>query len=309
METLAISPESYQMILEGIADGVYIVDFGRRILFWNTAAADITGYSADEIVERCCPDNILKHVDCQGVNLCQNNCPLMKSLLEGVSARAEVYLHHKDGHRVPVEVSTAPVRDEAGTIVAAVEIFHKNSEVVRMRNRLSSLKEMALKDSLTGIANRRYLEMHLMAFLKDLRDGGEQFSVLMIDIDHFKQINDCFGHERGDQVLRMVASTLVHAAPAVELVGRWGGEEFVAMLPTADPKAIARTAELMRIMVARSALPAQPSDIHATISIGATVARSSDSIQTLLRRADACMYTSKIEGRNRVTLDEGIPAV
>ncbi len=107
------SNDIYRDLLEQIYDGVYFVDTERRILFWNRGAERITGFSRDEVLNHCCHDNILKHFDGSGTCLCQNECPPMKTIQDGQAREAEAFLHHKDGHRVPILVRVTPVRNLA----------------------------------------------------------------------------------------------------------------------------------------------------------------------------------------------------
>jgi len=116
---------AYLEILNNLYEGVYIVDKDRRITFWNKSAEDITGFSADEMQGRSCFNNLLNHVDAEGNSLCLGGCPLHKTILDGMDREAVVYLHHKNGHRVPVVVRTVPLVIE-GEIAGAIEIFSNN---------------------------------------------------------------------------------------------------------------------------------------------------------------------------------------
>ena len=116
----------HRRILDEIQDGVYFLDTDRRITYWNRGAERITGFKSDEVLGRCCSDNILMHVDHAGLQLCKGHCPAARTIADGSFQEDEVFLHHKQGHRVPVRVRTSPVRDEAGGIIGAVEIFNDN---------------------------------------------------------------------------------------------------------------------------------------------------------------------------------------
>ncbi len=126
----------YKSLLDSMADGVYFVDTDRRITSWNKAAERITGYTAREVLGRSCADNVLRHVDESGRELCVAGCPLAAVVQDGRMREARVYLHHKLGHRTPVDVRATAMRDAAGKIMGAVEIFHAASE------RLNILEEI-----------------------------------------------------------------------------------------------------------------------------------------------------------------------
>lgn len=152
---------THQELLDNLFDGVYYVDLQRHIQFWNKAAEQISGFSRSEVISRPCSDNILIHVDAKGNNLCQSGCPLYATLLDGQIREVEAFLHHKLGHRVPVSIRICPLRDDHGAIIGAVELFSNNSQMLAITQRMKELEELALLDSLTRLANRRYLEMTL----------------------------------------------------------------------------------------------------------------------------------------------------
>ena len=112
------SEDLYRDLVENMHDGIYFVDRERRITYWNKGAERITGYSAAEVVGKSCADNILVHVDALGRQLCKGSCPLVASMADGAPHEAEVYLHHKQGHRLPVWVRTSPLPAADGTVLA-----------------------------------------------------------------------------------------------------------------------------------------------------------------------------------------------
>jgi diguanylate cyclase (GGDEF)-like protein/PAS domain S-box-containing protein len=293
----------HRILLDNLYDGVYFTDLQRTITYWNKGAERISGFPGDEVVGQRCMDKVLMHVDEEGNVLCNTACPLAKTLADGCLRECQVYLHHKDGHRVPVLTRVAPIRDPEGTIVGAVEIFSDNTEMLVARQKADHLRKLALSDDLTGVGNRRYLEMALESRLDELRRYGWDFGILFVDVDHFKRVNDTYGHEAGDAVLRMVARTLAHNLRASDTVARWGGEEFVVLVLHADLDGLEQTASRLRALVERSSLGRGNASIHVTVSIGGTLARDGDSLASLVARADRLMYRSKSVGRNCITLD------
>ncbi|MBD3266764.1 diguanylate cyclase [bacterium] len=292
----------YKDILENLYDGVYMVDTHRKILFWNGTAETITGYTKEEISNSYCWDNLLRHIDQDGNSLCRNDCPLSKTIVDGERREADVILHHKDGHRVPVSIRIAPIKNEKGEILGAIEIFNENSTRTHLIETLEELKEMALLDPLTHIANRRYIEQVLDTKLNELKRNQWPFGILFIDIDHFKRINDTHGHPIGDQVIKMVSSTLTANSRSIDVVGRWGGEEFIVVLSNVTKERIQDIAERLRIFVEHSGLEVDDESIQVTVSIGGTIAVPNDTMDSIIQRADECMYHSKENGRNQVTL-------
>jgi diguanylate cyclase (GGDEF)-like protein/PAS domain S-box-containing protein len=292
----------YRDIVENMHDGLYFVDRKRRITYWNKGAERITGYAADEVVGSSCADNILMHVDADGQSICRGSCPLLATIGDGQPRENEVYLHHKQGHRLPVWVRTAALYDADGEISGAVEVFTDIGSRRALQNQVEELKKLALMDALTGLPNRRHLESQLHSRLEELRRSGVGFGLLFMDIDHFKQFNDRYGHDIGDQVLTIVANTLSLSVRPFDSVCRWGGEEFAGVFPHTDPAALHRIAERLRVLVAHSRANTGIGVLTVTVSIGGTVARADDSAESLLKRADTFMYDSKASGRNRVTV-------
>lgn len=292
----------YRDIVENIYEGLYLTDTNRVITYWNKAAEEMTGFSADEVVGHACFDNILTHIDGEGNQLCFGRCPLAATMKDGALREAEVYLHHKDGHRVPVLVRAAPLKDEDGSLVGAIELFTDVSAKEADRLRVSELEQLAMLDPLTEIANRRYLERALSNSLDEWRRYQMPFGLLFVDIDQFKAFNDSHGHDVGDKILRYVAQTLVRNSRSFDLYGRWGGEEFVGALRNVDREALTTIGERLLQLMRHAYIVHEGRQLQVTVSIGATVAREGDTVESFLRRADHLMYRSKSEGRDRLTV-------
>ena len=179
----------------------------------------------------------------------------------------------------------------------------------RLRQNYEQSLSMALTDSLTGVFNRRYLAAHLPRLLERSRDSNKPVACLMFDIDHFKLVNDSYGHAVGDEVLKEVANRANRNLRNFDLVARTGGEEFVVVMPDADRDTAVAVAERLRRRIGDEPIvvTAPVGRITVTISIGVAVARSDgDSVDLLLKRADDALYQAKREGRNRtVAAGEG----
>ncbi|MBU0916312.1 MAG: GGDEF domain-containing protein [Gammaproteobacteria bacterium] len=170
--------------------------------------------------------------------------------------------------------------------------------VMRLVYRLQHLSQ---HDSLTGLLNRRAIENSLDKEAQRLQRFGEVYSVMLVDIDHFKRINDNLGHAAGDEVLRAVAAILKDHAREVDRVARYGGEEFCVLLPHTDHEGALQAAERLRSAVHRTDIPWQDEQICVTISTGLATAQDPDEpLHALLKRADDALYRAKTEGRNRV---------
>jgi diguanylate cyclase (GGDEF)-like protein/PAS domain S-box-containing protein len=289
-------------ILDSIYDGVYIVDRKRRILFWNKGAERLTGYTREEVANRSCADNILIHVSTTGRSLCKGKCPLAHTLEDGKLREDEVFLHHKNGHRVPVLIRVAPIRDEDGNITSAIEVFGDNTPRIEARQRIKELELLAMLDGLTALPNRRYLDDQMIARLSEFERMGIPFGVLMMDIDHFKNVNDTYGHDVGDEVLKMVSRTMENNSRPYDLVGRWGGEEFLAIVPNADLEILSNVAERYRMLISRSVIFNKQEPIQVTVSIGGALVSEGVTVEEMIKLADENLYASKQGGRDRATV-------
>lgn len=294
---------NYKHILEQISDGVYVVDLKRKITFWNHAAEKITGYNADEVVGKFCADNILMHVNDEGDSLCKGACPILFSLEKARSHEELLYLRHKAGHRIPVKIRISPIY-EGKKIVGAVEVFSDATEQSQLARKIQHLEKLAMVDDLTGIPNRRFLEQSLDARSNELTRYDWPYGVVIIDIDYFKQVNDTHGHQIGDEVLKMVAKTLAHNARVFDIVGRWGGEEFLAILPHVSLEQLNQIGDRYRRLVNSAECKSEKGPISVTVSIGAALANKDEDLEKLIERADKCLYNAKRYGRNRIETSE-----
>lgn len=298
-----LSRPDYLQLLDHLYDGLYFVDPQRKITFWNRTAEEITGYTAEEVVGSHCYDNILNHVDAEGNALCEKDCPLSRAIQENYNIEAEVYLRHKHGHRVPVAVRIRPLPGADGQVLGGVELFQDLSDKTGVLLQLEELRQLALVDSLTGLANRNYFEREIESHLQEQARYGWPFGLLFLDIDNFKQVNDSFGHGFGDQVLQMVARNLKHICRPFDVFGRWGGEEFIGLVRNIEGPELIAIGERLRMLIESSRLQQESGPVGVTVSVGATLAREGDSLTELVKRADGLMYQSKNRGKNCLTSD------
>lgn len=291
-------------LLEQFFDGVYVVDRQRRIVFWNKSAERITGYGRDEVLGRCCADNILRHISLEGKPLCEHGCPLHATMLDAQTRTVDVYLHHKAGNRVSVQVRALPLIDESGEIVGSVEIFVDTSRQEDMFRQLKELERSLYQDELTGVGNRKFAEVRLSELLGAFREHGQTFGVLFIDIDHFKRVNDIHGHPVGDRVIQLVARSLQNGLRPTDRVCRFGGEEFLCILPNLTVEEMRTVAERLRMLVEQSGLDLPTGTLRVSVSVGGALCGDGDTSFAVIERADQAMYRAKDLGRNRVVISQ-----
>jgi len=298
---IRFSSSFYEKLLDNMQDGVYFVNRDRKITYWNEGAEGLAGYGAAEAVGKRCFDNFLVHVDEAGRPMCTTGCPLSHVMLDGQPRTAEFYLRHKEGHRVPVSVRVLPMRNREGKIVGAVEVFGDSTAKKKVENRVVELEQLAFRDPLTGLPNRRHIELKVEQGLQEHQRLGRLYGLLMLDVDRFKKVNDTHGHDVGDALLKAVGETMVQGLRTNDIVGRWGGEEFLVLMPDVNAIGLGDLAERCRVLIAQSSVATGSSWVSVTASIGATVLSHLDTAESAIRRADELMYQSKRSGGDRTT--------
>ena len=284
-------------------DGLLQIDGRGRIVFWNRAAERITGYAPDRMVGQQYRQNPARHIRESGGVLPDAVDPVLMTVADGRPRDALTYINHSDGYRLRVLTRTESICDKWGRVAGALEIFTDNKALISAFQAGQRSDETVHFDPLTGIGNRPHIETRIRCAIGDFRVRQTPFGILFIDVDHFKQFNDSYGHLLGDKILRLAATTMRQNLRGSDSCGRWGGEEFIALVYDLDGSGLAKVAEKLRQSVAETSIRQDNADLGVTVSIGATLVRPEDTYQSLLDRADRLMYESKRLGRNRVTVD------
>ena len=295
-------PELFETICDHLYDGVYFVDTDRRVSYWNRSAHKLTGYTTKEVVGTLCENGVLECVDDEGKSLCGDDCPIVKALKDGKRHEAEMFVRHRKGHRVPLLMRAAPVRDEEKRLIGAVEVISDNSASVSRRDRVKELERLAMMDELSGLPSRTCLEQALATRIGELERYGRIFGVVLMDVDHLGEINRKYGREVGDDVIRMIGQTLLYNTRPFDMVGRWDGGTFLGVIADAERKDIARVAHRFQMLIGTSKLPIEGGGIRVSVSIGATLAKWGDSTEEILAVAEGLLQQSKRSGRNRVSV-------
>ena len=292
---------SYLYLLESLYDGFYVVDADLRCVVWNRGAERLTERPASEMIGQTWSGRALGMTSEQGTRLSEQETPLHRSVQEGRPLTSRVQLERSDKRRLEVETQSVPLIDENGHIQGVLEIYRDLTRSRRRPQEYRELKLAATRDALTGVANRGELETQTA--LKIAEQGRERdpepLSVIFLDVDFFKKINDTMGHAMGDDVLVEIARLLQQETYSGEIVGRYGGEEFVVICPSADLDQALRKAERLRATIAQSDICGRGTQ-KTTASFGVAQFEPGDSVESLMRRADEAMYKAKEAGRNRV---------
>ena len=196
------------------------------------------------------------------------------------------------------------MRDRKGEITGAVEVFSENSALMTARARIDELERIATLDPLTRLPSRRCLEQELTSRADELARFGRTFGVVSIRVDRMEQLNGVFGRGVGNDVLRMVGNTLLYNCRPFDVIGRWGGAEFIGTVVGVERNGLIKVAERLRAMVGKSMLPLEDRTVSVTVSIGAVMAEWGDTVDVLVERAEKMMHRSRGRGRDRVTIWE-----
>src|SRR4029077_5155733 len=183
--------------------------------------------------------------------------------------------------------------------------IRKKRYTERLRDNVQLSIELAITDPLTGLSNRRYMESHVGTLIEQAATRGKPLTVLVIDIDYFKSINDTHGHDAGDDVLREFAIRIRKSIRGIDLACRYGGEEFVVLMPETDMAVATMVAERLRRRIASEPFPIQQGarTVQVTISIGIAALGPDENAAAVIKRADQALYRAKRDGRNRVVPD------
>lgn len=276
--------------LDAASDPIIVTDIAKRIIFANLAFANVTGYAVDEVIGKT------PAMFSSGEHDEDFYATLRASLASGSDFRSTFINRRRDGSLYHAEQSISPICDDSGRISHYVSVSKDISERVDLEQ---ALRQAATEDTLTGLCNRRHGQHLLEEAQHRAQTQGTPLTLLVCDIDHFKQINDRFGHPAGDRVLREVARILRQSVRNRDTVIRWGGEEFVIVLEDCAQAPAAELAERLRARIGDH----RDAQVGAcTVSIGLAMRAPGETMDALFARADAALYQAKRSGRNRLSV-------
>ena len=274
--------EFYWTLLDTLKDGVYFADRKRKVTYWNKAAEVITGYRSGEILGIHCSDNILVHIDEEGNNLCTGECPLARSMETGKPYEKKIFLHHKDGHRVPVLVRVSPVYGaNKKDIVGAVEIFTDLSGKVPFLEDIKEREHESFLSHLTGLPSRQYMEASLNLKLSALQDFEHPFGVYLIKMEGISNVKSKHGLEVYEEILKTLSNTLIHNIGASEIVGEWSEDEFLGIVSHGNAEKLSRKADSYRVLLEKSHYSTPAFPISLSFSVHTLVLGTGDTLETI----------------------------
>lgn len=288
----------FRSLVENTNDVIMVLDStpleegGPLIVYVNPAFERLMGYRAEEVMGQ--NPKILQGPDTDD----KTRYKLRQAMRAGRSIRTQILNYDKFGNELWLDINMVPLFDEEGELAYYAAIERDLTEYKRLQ---SHLENMANTDSLTGLPNRQAFMHRAEKEFSRARRYARPLTAVMIDVDHFKRINDQYGHAVGDVVLRQVTTICQCSLRGSDLLGRIGGEEFVLLLPDTPQANAIYVAERMREQLARTPIEVENLVLTVTASFGvASLVDSDFSFNNILERADIAMYHAKHDGRNKV---------
>jgi diguanylate cyclase (GGDEF)-like protein/PAS domain S-box-containing protein len=295
-------------LLDTMYDAVIFVDTAGRILQWNRGAERLTGITGASIQGQMWHPLLLAMTDEKGTAIAEPDCPVLTAIRSGVQSLRRLTILGRRQQGVAVDSHAIPVIDQKGVTHGAVLVFHDASSETSLEQRCQSLHEKATKDPLTQVANRAEFDRVHETFVDAHQQQQVPCSMLMCDLDRFKTVNDTYGHQAGDDVIKSLASLLKSSCRPGDLVARYGGEEFVVLCADCDNATAVRRAKQICLALSQISQP-KMGGRSITVSIGVTEVQPGDTPETMLRRADRALLMAKDSGRNTVVqLGTGVGA-
>ncbi|MEM5399247.1 MULTISPECIES: sensor domain-containing diguanylate cyclase [Paraburkholderia] len=302
-------PTLADLVVERVGFGIFVVDRDMNVLSWNRFMQDHSGVTAEEVIGRSIFERFPDLPRAWLTRKVESVFQLGSFAFSSWEQRP--YLFQFD-HDRPItggvdymqqDCTFMPLmrgRDVIAVCVTISDVTHVSVMQREREDAVARLREYADRDGLTGIANRRFFETRLAdEFLRWQRYGGE-LSMLLFDLDHFKRINDEFGHVAGDTVLRSMAQRVSGVVRKQDVFGRFGGEEFALLLPCTPLDDALYVAEKIRRTIGDEPIEVQGVIVPVTASVGAATARTgAPDYEGMINEADAALYTAKRQGRNR----------
>ncbi|MEF2230870.1 MAG: PAS domain S-box protein [Pseudodesulfovibrio sp.] len=294
-EAIKASERKLRALAESAYDAIVMIDNLGHVSFWNHAAEKLFGYTEEEALGRDVHELISPRDRDMGD---ETALPPLSMTGKGsaVGDIREAEGVDKKGRHIPLELSVAGFRlgDRWFAVATIRDITERRATEIKLR-------ELATTDALTGLNNRRwFMELAQTEFSRSRR-YNRSLAMFMMDIDHFKLVNDTHGHDVGDQVLSALAGIAVGALREADLLGRLGGEEFGVLLPETSRQAAMDVAERLRLAVEDAVIHTNAGDLRITVSIGvAIMGGATGTVDALLKDADVALYEAKQSGRNRV---------
>ena len=288
-----------QKLIEAMHDGVMFVDAQLRIQLWSKGAERLTGVSAGAAQGRIFTPDLLDMCNVDGRRVGNDACPVAQAVQTSSQIRQRLQLLGRQGKHVAIDLHAVPVVTDGGALQGATVMLHDAQPEASLEEKCEALHAEVTKDPMTKVANRAEFDRMQALFIEAHEQAGMPCSLIMVDIDHFKSINDTYGHQAGDEAIITVANLLQSMCRSGDLVARYGGEEFAVLCADCGNATAAARAEQIRRKL--SEMPQSSlGNKRITASFGVTELQAGDNPESMLRRSDRALLMAKEQGRNQV---------
>jgi len=288
-----------QKLVDAMHDGVVFVDSEGIITLWNKGSERITGVSSSAAQGRVFMPTLLDMRNDTGKITPDDACPVAKALKTNTQLRKRLQVMGRQGKHVSIDLHAIPVHSADGAVQGATILLHDAEPEASLEEKCEALHAEATKDPMTKVANRAEFDRMQALFIEAHQQASLPCSLIMVDIDHFKNINDTFGHQAGDEAIITVANMLSSMCRSGDLVARYGGEEFAVLCADCTNADAARRADQIRKQISEIQHTCLGNK-SITASFGVTELQSGDSPESMLRRSDRALLMAKEQGRNQV---------
>jgi diguanylate cyclase (GGDEF)-like protein len=288
-----------QQLIDSMHDGVIFVDAQSQIFLWSKGAERLTGVSSSAASGRRFVPSLLDMCNTAGRRVRDEACPVARALASGAQLRQRLEILGRQGGHVAIDLHAIPVHTPDGDLLGATVVLHDAEPEASLEEKCEALHAEVTKDPMTKVANRAEFDRMLALFMEAHQQAGLPCSLIMTDIDHFKSINDTYGHQAGDEAIISVANLLKQMCRSGDLVARYGGEEFAVLCADCSIADAAARAEQIRRKLSETP-HASLGTKRITASFGVAELQAGDAPEALLRRADRGLLMAKEQGRNRV---------
>lgn len=280
-----LDPELFRSVLDSLQTGVYVVDRDGKILFWNEGAERISGYQRHAVVGHNCRETVLAGCTGKECELCGDRCPLSSTLQEGKAKESHIYFRHKDGHRVPVCVWSAPVRDDRGTVIAIAQSFHETQGSINPAHSQPRAGHGCM-DEFTGVPNRSFSEFHLRENFASFKEYMLPFAIVIVQVDQLDRFRSAYGRESVSGALSVVVETIKACIRPTDFLGRWAEDRFLVIAVNCTGSGLDKVVERLGRATGHAEIKWWGDSLRIDTSLGQAAIQTGDTIELLLERAE-----------------------
>ena len=290
-------------IISDLPVGCYVIKPDHTLLYWNKKAEELLGFKAHEMEGKKCTDMPLGCAFTSGMPIPAMSCPAMVAAATGRPYTTQMFMKRVNGKELLMQNTLVPIKDQKGQVLELVSVFIPLVQEDYDAALVNKIYELTTRDALTCLPGRKYMENCIAEAIETYQRTKHPFAILFADMNNFHAINNTYGHDAGDAILRMLALALRKYGRKTDRFCRWGGDEFVGLLQLRDPQEIITAARRLKKISEECCEVVDGKKIYCEAAIGITVVKEDDTIDSLIKRADTYMYQAKKEKKDRIITD------